>query len=69
MNVIDITAINHNERQVIVLIDLMELFRGPISEARALYPDAFSDSPAESSPAAAPAPRGSQPSSARPAFS
>lgn len=69
MNVIDVSTINSSEQQVIVLLNLVQLFHGSISEARERYPEAFSDSPAEASPAAAPATPGSRPSSARPAFS
>lgn len=56
MNVIDVTAINHKEPHVLVMDGLVQLFAGPVSEARERFPQAFSDSRAESSPTSEPQP-------------
>lgn len=53
MNWIDVSTIHDNETHVVVLDDLVQLYVGPISEAREKFPEAFSDRPAESFPAAA----------------
>lgn len=59
MPIIDVTTINDGEKQVAVLDGTAMVFLGPISQARKRYPEEFSDSPVESSPAAAQTPCGS----------
>ena len=56
MNVIDVTTIHHKEPHVIVLDGLTQRFSGPMKEARERFPQAFSDSRAESSPTSEPQP-------------
>jgi len=59
MPIIDVTTINDSEKWVAVLDGTAMVFLGPISEARTRYPEAFSDSPVESSPEASKTPCGS----------
>lgn len=59
MRVIDVSTMNDDEQLVCVIGGLTPIFCGPISEARTRCPEAFSDSPGESSPEAAQMPCGS----------
>ena len=56
MRVIDVTTINDMDCHVCVMDDQVELFRGTYSDALDRYPQAFSDSPGESSAEAAQTP-------------
>lgn len=49
MNMIDVTTLHDNERQVVVIDGLTQVFVGPESKARELFPMAFADTPPESS--------------------
>lgn len=59
MQAIDVTTMVDQEQQVTVMDGLTPVFSGARSEARRRYPEAFSDSPGESSAAAAQTPSGS----------
>lgn len=59
MNVIDVTTLHDNERQVVVIDGLAQVFVGPESKARELFPMAFADTPPESSRPAGQTPSGS----------
>lgn len=58
-DVIDVTTLGDTERQVIVMNNLAEVFRGPESKARELFPTEFACTPRESSLAAEKTPPGS----------
>ena len=61
MQMIDITTLHDEERQVLIHTDNSSVFSGPVSEARKRFPELFNDTALESSPADAPSPFESRP--------